>query len=134
MGVIMGYKLNSERSNIKEEAPIMNNSIENIQEVGDMSQTIKELNDDTIVDKFTNIDMKTNLKDVEINGILVVDSLRAMGFLPFDISNLTRSKKRISVSKGGKGREDIVRIAQGMQEESTGTSFFSKMGNMFRGK
>jgi len=42
--------------------------------------------------------------------------LVAFGFLPQEASYITDSKKRLAVSLGGLGRQEIVQISQGMQE------------------
>jgi len=103
-----------------------------IQEQSDVAQTIKELNDDVMQsDKFSSIDMKTRLIGIEISSIIAVDSLVSLDFLPPEASFITRSKKRLSVSLKGRGREEIVGIAQGLQDKEQGG--FSKLGALFGG-
>ena len=111
----------------------MDNGIQPIQEISDTSQTIKEMNDDTVSDNFSAIDMKARLLPIEISSIIAVDSLIALEFLPPEARYITRSKKRLSVSEKGKGREEIVQIAQGMKEQSSGTSMLSRLGGLFGG-
>lgn len=109
--------------------------IERISEPSDVAETIKELNTDTLDnDKFSSIDLKTRLHPIEISSIISVDSLIALRFLPQDSSIITRSKKRLSVSIAGKGREEIVQISQGMKEQQDGRSMMSRIGNFFGGK
>jgi len=85
------------------------------------------------VDKFSPIDLKTRLHASEVSSIIAVDSLVAMEFLPSQTTFITRSKKRLAVSLAGKGREEIVAIAKGMDENSRAKSGFEKLGSWFRG-
>jgi hypothetical protein len=107
--------------------------IHGISESSDVAQTIKELNDDTVTERFTAIDMKSRLASVEVSSIIAVDSLVALTFLPPEVSSITRSKKRLSVSLEGKGRGEIVGIAQGMRQNAEKSSLFDKIGGFFGG-
>jgi len=108
--------------------------IQHVQESSDLSQTIKEFNEDILgKDKMSSIDMKSRLHPVEISSIIAVDSLVTLNFLPSNTSFITRSKKRLSVSQNGEGRKEVVQIAQGVQQQSNGTNMFEKMGNWFKG-
>ena len=112
----------------------MDTGIENVQELTDTAQTIKELNDDSVSeDKFTAIDMKTRLHPEEISAIIALDSLVALDFLPEEASFITRSKKRLSVSLNGLGRREIVEISQGMRDKEQGKSAFDRIGSLFGG-
>jgi len=112
----------------------MDTGIENVQELTDTAQTIKELNDDSVSkDKFTAIDMKTRLHVEEISAIIALDSLVALDFLPEEASFITRSKKRLSVSLNGLGRREIVEISQGMRDKEQGKSAFDRIGSLFGG-
>lgn len=104
-----------------------------IKESTEMAETIRELNDDKVEDKFSAIDMKTRLHQIEISSIIALDSLVAFSFLPSEVSNITRSKKRLAVSLNGLGRSEIVSIAQGMQERKQGRSIFDRIGSLFGG-
>jgi len=110
------------------------NSIIPIADESDIAGTIRELNDDTIIDKFSNIDMKTRLLQIEISSIIAVDSLIALDFLPQEVGTITRSKKRLAVSLNGLGRSEIVNIANGMQEQKGNKSIFEKIGGFFGGQ
>jgi hypothetical protein len=103
-----------------------------IQESSDISQTIQELNDDSLTDNFSAIDMKTRLLNIEISSIIAVDCLVGMGFLPKQAGFITRSKKRLAVSLNGRGREEIVNIAGGLRDNKAGTSFMDKFSGMFK--
>jgi len=110
------------------------NPLEAVSEVSETAETIKELNSDELqVDKFSPIDLKTRLHSSEVSSIIAVDSLVAMEFLPSQTTFITRSKKRLAVSLAGKGREEIVAIAKGMDENSRAKSGFEKLGSWFRG-
>lgn len=87
----------------------------NSSELGD---TLKELNLDTTEEgtRMSAIDMRSNLHPFEINSVLAVDALVALGFLQTKCLAFTRQKKRLSVSLNARGREDIVRIVQGKRE------------------
>lgn len=107
--------------------------ITGIAEKSDTAETIRELNDDSVnKDNFSNMDMKAIIHPVEMSAILAFDSLIVLGFLPSKSSYITRAKKRLSPSLNGKGREQIVQIAQGIDAKKQGTSIWDKMGNWFK--
>ena len=108
--------------------------IENVQEISDTAQTLKELNSDAVDgDKFSSIDMKTRLANIEISGIIALDTLVGLDFLPEQASFISRSKKRLAVSLKGIGRQEVVQIAQGMRDKEQGKSAFERLGNLFGG-
>lgn len=72
------------------------------------------------------IDFNSRLTNQEINCLLIIDELRRLGLLPADIG-ISRQKKRLSVSKDGKGREEKVRIVQGDREAKQGGGFFKNI-------
>ena len=121
----------------KERSVTVNNVPDNgiipIKESSDIAQTIKELNDDAMSNKFSNIDMKTRLVQIEISSIIALDSLVALGFLPVEVGTITRSKKRLAVSLNGMGRTEIVSIAQGLSEQAGNKSIMERMGGFFGG-
>ena len=102
-----------------------------IKESNDLAETIKELNDDSLKDKFSNIDMKTRLAQIEISSIIALDSLVALNFLPIEVGDITRSKKRLAVSLNGLGRGEIVSIAQGVHDQQSNRSIMERMGGFF---
>lgn len=107
-------------------------NIENINESSEISETIKEMNDDELnPDGFSSIDMKTRLNNIEISSMIALDSLVALGFLPTETGFITRSKKRLAISLNGKGREEIVDITGRMREQQTGQTAFSKIKSFF---
>jgi hypothetical protein len=132
----LGYSLLKESKKDKDKNTYSNDQgdIQHIQEASDIAQTIKELNDDS-VDKtgFSKMDMKSRLNDVEISAILTIDTLSALGFFDEEITFLTLKKERISPSQDGKGRQEVVEIAKGIQQSQSGHSILDGIGNMFRG-
>ena len=112
----------------------------NITESTELGDSLKELNNDS-VDKKTNmsgIDMRARLNNYEITGLLALDALITLKLIPVEILNFTRLKKRMSVSSGGLGREEIIRIVAGKREldsnASGGMSMMDKMKSMFKPK
>ena len=101
---------------------------ENKSEVGEVFKNL----DEDIPDEFTqmsNIDFNARLTNIEITNCIVVDELRALGILP-ENAQITRQKKRLSVSHEGKGREEKVEIASASRKsELSGKAggFFSKL-------
>lgn len=132
----MGYKILTEKKKEQvRQAQIVDgdNFIQPIQESSEIAETIKEMNDDKFSDGFSNIDMKTRLASVEISSIIALDSLVSFGFLPQKVGLITRSKKRLAVSLNGLGREEIVKIANGLSEQTRSKSMFERLGGMFGG-
>ena len=103
--------------------------VQPIQESSDLSESLKQLNDDTTEpsSRMSGIDMRTRLHLTEIPSILACDTLVAFDFLPQDCLKFTRQKKRLAVSLKGEGRKEIVSIVQGKQEQESGRSVFDKM-------
>lgn len=91
-----------------------------INEKTDLSETLKQLNEDSIdlQTGMSGIDMRARLSHMEIPAILQIDNLVSMNVLPAECLQLTRQKKRLSVSLGGLGRREIVKIATGNKEEN----------------
>jgi len=131
----MGFKILETES--KERSLSLSKEVDNgiipITESSDVAQTIKELNDDAMIDKFSNIDMKTRLVQIEISSIIALDSLVALNFLPEEVGTITRSKKRLAVSLNGMGRAEIVNIAQGLNDARSGSSMMERLGGFFGG-
>lgn len=95
------------------------NGEQDIKETNDLSETIKELNEDKLdlETGMSGIDMRSRLSHFEIPAILQVDTLVALNVLPVECLPLTRQKKRLCVSLGGLGRREIVKIATGRTED-----------------
>ena len=108
--------------------------IQPINEPSELGEMARELNLDTVDDdKFSSIDMKTRLGDIEISSILAVDTLIANDFFPEEARVLTRSKKRLAISKDGKGREELVDITRNQREAKVGGSMLDKLTGAFKG-
>jgi len=104
-------------------------------EITELQGSLQELNNDKVDDitRSSGIDLRTRLVNTEIASIMVLDTLVAFNFLPMSIVPFTLQKKRLAVSLGGKGRDEIVEIVGGKREQdaqSSGkgilSSFFSK--------
>ena len=89
-----------------------------IQQPTELGEVLRELNN-TAKDKsgMSGIDLRTRLRAWEIPPLMAVDVLVGMNFLPKECLNLTEQKKRLSVSLDGGGRNDIVKIVNGNQEQ-----------------
>jgi len=106
-----------------------------IQESSDISEVIKELNNDKLdSDSFSSIDTKTRLTTIDISKIVTIDGLVALRFLPKEVSVITRSKKRLAVSLNGEGRKEIVQVANGLIEETQNRGFGDKLKGLFSNK
>lgn len=108
-----------------------------IVEESSIGAALKELNSDELDPKtrMSSIDMKARLSYLEISGLLQIDMLVTMGFLPVDVGHFTRQKKRLSVSLKGLGRQEIIDIVRGDIEKDKpksfmGFNFGDKQGGM----
>jgi hypothetical protein len=88
-------------------------------EESDISQAIRMLNDDSInpTTKMSAIDMKSILHPIEISSIVGVDTMVLLKVFPTEMLQLTLQAKRLSSSKHGKGREQIVRMTTRQNDE-----------------
>lgn len=124
-----GKQSGQHQANFSQFAPA---NIESINESSELSDTIKELNEDSLNSEgFSSIDMKTRLNVLEISSLIAIDSMIALNFLPREVSFITRSKKRLAVSQLGKGRDEIVGITKGLRDEKQGTTAFGKIRSLF---
>lgn len=89
-----------------------------ITQSSEMGESIRELNSDDIdpVTKQSAIDKKTRIDKYEEMFLLIVDSLRGFKFLPAETNNITTQKKRLAISRDGRGRDEIVRMVVGDRE------------------
>jgi len=89
-----------------------------VNEPTELGEALRELNNDTLQStRMSGIDMRTRLHFLEVAPILAIDTLVAMRFLPVSMIHFTRQKKRLAVSLQGKGREEMVRVIGGKQEQ-----------------
>ena len=111
-----------------------------IQESTELGETYKHLNDTSLTDdqKFSGIDLRSRLHPTEISGLLAIDTLVSFGYIPISSSVITVCKKRLSVSKNGEGRKEIVDIAVGKREQDVrragGQGFGEKLAGIFKPK
>lgn len=99
----------------------------------EIKDTLKELNEDKI-DEHTNmssIDMKTRVSTSEESGILILDTLVTLNVLPIECLHITRQKKRLAVSRDGKGRAEMIEAIKGGTAQKEKTGIFTKLKNMF---
>lgn len=85
----------------------------------ELAEALEELNKDIAEDQsgLTAIDMRANLHYTEISALLTIDFLARAGFLPPEVTSLTRQKKRLSVSKAGIGRNQVVDLVTGNKDK-----------------
>jgi hypothetical protein len=103
----------------------------------EIGEAMKELNKDEIEEdtRMSGIDMRSRLHYMEAASILAFDSLVSLKTLPVKTLIFTRQKKRISVSIGGLGREEQVRIIAGQREheKDKGPNFMQQVKNAITG-
>ena len=105
----------------------------NLQKKTELGESLHELNKDKVDEntKMSSMDMRANLHPIQLQAVAVWDSLIAMGFLPDESISITRQVKRLSPSKNGKGREQIVETVTGHRKNKNGMAKF--MSGMFGG-
>lgn len=113
----------------------MNTNEIELQDSTELGSALAHLNDDTRDNdtRMSNIDMRTRLHYSEIASILAVDTLVAFRFLPSECLMFTRQKKRLAVSKDGKGRDEVVAIVAGKREQEGNKSLMERARGFFGG-
>lgn len=111
--------------------------IQPILQPSELSESLKELNQD-IIDygsRQSGIDLRARLHPFEVQSVLALDALVALGILPTRTLAFSRQKKRLSVSIQGKGREEIVSLVAGKREleAKTGIAGFGDRVKNFMG-
>lgn len=106
-------------------------SVTNITQGTELEGSLKELNADMInpETRMSQIDMRTRLASFEISAVLAVDSLVALGVLPQRCLPLSTQKKRLNVSEGGKGREEMVTLVAGKREQDAKVGMMGGMAS-----
>jgi len=109
----------------------LSDSVTNITQGTELEGSLKELNADSInvETRMSAIDMRTRLHSFEISAVLAVDSLVALGVLPQKCLPLSTQKKRLNVSEGGKGREEMVTLVAGKREQDAKMGAMQSFGN-----
>ena len=102
-------------------------------ESSELKEAVEEINKDVIDDKtnMSSIDLRCNLTDGQFISLAFIDALVSMKIFPQDLLPLTRQIKRLSVSKDGKGREQIVDMVSGNRSQKMLTERIEDMGKSF---
>lgn len=100
----------------------------------EIGESLKELNQDTLdlSTRMSGIDMRARLVNFEVQSVLALDALVALGVLPTKCLAFSRQKKRLSVSIMGKGREEIVSLVAGKRELERSTGMMGGFGDKFK--
>jgi hypothetical protein len=117
---------------------VVQKTAEDIQPIFQPTETgesIKELfrSDIDPYTRFSDTDQRANLHEMEIPSVLAMDALASLKCLPIRVQAVTMLKKRLSISKNARGRDDIVNIMSGQREheEAKSGSFGSKVKSFF---
>jgi len=116
---------------------IFDNQIIPINQPTELGESLKHLNDDSVEQdtRMSGIDMRANIHPVEKSPLLAIDIAVALGVLPKKCLMLSRQSKRLSVSVNAMGRNNIVDVVSGKQEQDArkmgGGSILSKIGGIF---
>jgi len=95
----------------------------------DIKETLVELNAD-VTEKGTNmssIDFKARITPFEERAMLVIDGLVALNAMPLECLNITRQKKRLSVSRHGEGRKEMIKAIVGNNQADEKKGIFQKI-------
>lgn len=98
----------------------------------EMGEIFENLDSDKL-DKDTrmsNIDFNTRLSNHEINCCTVIDELTRLSIFPEDTA-LTRTKKRLNISRDGLSRQEKVTIASAGIERKSGSGMMGGLKNLF---
>lgn len=100
----------------------------------EMGEVIEKLNKDELdsVTGMSSIDMNSRLHPVSIAGNVILDNCVAFRLLPRMCLSITRQTKRLSVSEHGKGRGEVVSVANGLTNQKSG-GMMSKLSGLFGG-
>jgi len=109
-----------------------------IKEGTELGDSLRELNNDTIEHstRMSGIDMRSRLFNSEISSLLAVDTLVAFRLLPISALGFSRQKKRLAVSRDGKGRTEIVDIVGGKRDQDARvgkSGILDRMRNFMQG-
>lgn len=89
-----------------------------IKETSELGEALGELNKDDDNDiRMSGIDFKSRVSSFQIAPLVAVDTVASMGVISADARKLVRNIMRKMVSLDGKGREELVKVAVGRQEE-----------------
>lgn len=84
----------------------------------ELKDAFNEMNKDEIEGDagMSSIDTRAILHPIEVGNILALDALCGLNTLPKSLLNFTRSKKRLSISQLGRGRDQMVDVAVGERQ------------------
>ena len=98
-------------------------------ETSEIGQVFENLDrDEPNENRMSHIDFNARLTGIDIRNCMVIDELKALGILP--IGDITRQKKRLSVSLDGKGRgekRDIASASRGADLSGRSGGMLSKL-------
>lgn len=101
-----------------EQIQALKSGVTHIEESSDLRESLQELNLDRVDDDgFTSIDTRTNLTLSQVPALACLDNLCYGGVLPKEFNRIGRSVKRLSVSIKKGGRNDMVAVVNGVNEQ-----------------
>ena len=101
-----------------ENVQIRDSEEQDVMQQSELKEVIAELNEDKLSKEgMSPIDLKTSLSPIEKTAYHAFDALITMKFLPKTSSSISRIGKRLNVSIGGKGRDQIVDIVGRKNEQ-----------------
>lgn len=104
--------------------------VTNISQNTELEGSLKELNKDLIdpETRMSQIDMRSRLHEIEVCGVLAVDTLVGFGVLPQKCLILSTQKKRLNVSLEGQGRKEMVELVAGKTDRDVKLGTMGRMG------
>jgi len=102
----------------------------------ELKGVLNAMNEDTLERDtgFASIDKHSRISSYEKSCIAQHDTLVHMDCLPAECLCTTRKSMRLSISLGGEGRREAVRVIQGEREHKQGGGFMDKVKGMFSPK
>lgn len=95
------------------------------QQKSETAESIENINKDVIdASRLSTMDFLSRINPHEYEAMTKIDVLIAYQFLPISASWINRTRMRKSISLKGLGREEIVKIVQGMEEKQVKKSGF----------
>ena len=123
-GIVKDLDVDENNDGVPDVLQAQNDSpISDIIQPTELKDAFNEMNKDEIEGDtgMSSIDTRAILHPIEVGNILALDALCGLNTLPKSLLNFTRSKKRLSISQLGKGREQMVDVAVGDRQHKEGT-------------
>jgi len=97
-------------------------NISHVQERSELGESMDKLDADEVDEttQMSQIDFNANLNPIEKNCFGVLDFLVSVNIMTPETQFLSRRFKRLSVSVGGKGRDDKVAMVTGQRDHQRG--------------